>query len=228
MKILAVEFSSSQRSAAVFETRAGGKADTPNSQSGLLALTMEGSAQSLNALGLIERTLGAAETEREQIEVIAVGLGPGSYTGIRAAIALAQGWQLVRPIHTIGVSSVECLAAQATGLGWIGKTCIVIDAQRDEFCLAEYDLTPSGCQPIQPLRLASLEEVRARGRASHMLIGPDIEHWFPEGRVLFPSAAMVAELGAARSEFVSADTLQPIYLREARFAKAPPRRVLPI
>ena len=48
---------------------------------------------------------------REAIEAIAVGLGPGSYTGIRAAIALAQGWQLAREVKTLGVSSVAAMAA---------------------------------------------------------------------------------------------------------------------
>ena len=43
---------------------------------------------------MIEEALREAGLEREQIEVLAVGLGPGSYTGIRVALSLAQGWQL--------------------------------------------------------------------------------------------------------------------------------------
>jgi tRNA threonylcarbamoyl adenosine modification protein YeaZ len=62
---------------------------------------------------LVEEALRQARCEREEIETIAVGLGPGSYTGIRGAIALAQGWQLGRGVNVIGLSSVECLAAGA-------------------------------------------------------------------------------------------------------------------
>ena len=61
-------------------------------------------------LALVERALAQANCRREEIAVVAVGLGPGSYTGIRSAIALAQGWQLGRGVKTLGISSVECLA----------------------------------------------------------------------------------------------------------------------
>ncbi len=257
MKILALEFSSNQRSAAVFEgvsnsvgqtscrpiaadltsgfipasrstrSAAGSDAGLPRAGSRVLAVTVEDSTQSLNALGLIDRTLGAAGVEREQIEEIAVGLGPGSYTGIRAAIALAQGWQLARSVRVIGVSSIECLVAQACGLGWIGKACLVIDAQRNEFYLAEYELGPAGGQLVHPLRLASREEARACGGPGGMIIGPEVGAWFPEGRLLIPSAATLAELAVGRAPAASADNLEPIYLREARFTKAPPPRVLP-
>ena len=45
---------------------------------------------------MIEDVLARSQMEREQIEVLAVGLGPGSYTGIRVALSMAQGWQLAR------------------------------------------------------------------------------------------------------------------------------------
>ena len=62
---------------------------------------------------MIEKVLAAAKIEREEIEVLAVGLGPGSYTGIRVAISIAQGWQLARGVKLLGIGSAECLAAQA-------------------------------------------------------------------------------------------------------------------
>ena len=58
-----------------------------------------------------------AKVERREIECIVVGLGPGSYTGIRGAIALAQGWQLASGVKLLGVSSVEGIAAQAQAEG---------------------------------------------------------------------------------------------------------------
>ncbi|MGZ5566967.1 MAG: tRNA threonylcarbamoyladenosine biosynthesis protein TsaB, partial [Limisphaerales bacterium] len=80
MKILAVEFSSERRSVAVVENgRVLGE-----------AFEMGGRA----AIALVERALATSNVDREQIECIAVGTGPGSYTGIRGAISLAQGWQL--------------------------------------------------------------------------------------------------------------------------------------
>src|SRR4029079_19485717 len=81
------------------------------------------------AIGLVERALSEARVEREQIECIAVGIGPGSYSGIRGAISLAQGWQLAREIKCIGISSIECIAAQAQRDGVFGQVAVVVDAQ---------------------------------------------------------------------------------------------------
>ena len=110
MKILALEFSSPQRSVAVVH---GGTA------AGRLCLgeAIETGGRATNALGLVEDALRQAQLDREQIECLVVGLGPGSYTGISLAIALAQGWQLARPVKLLGVSSAECLAAQAQAAG---------------------------------------------------------------------------------------------------------------
>ncbi|MGB1745151.1 MAG: tRNA threonylcarbamoyladenosine biosynthesis protein TsaB, partial [Limisphaerales bacterium] len=82
MKILAVEFSSDHRSVAVL--------DGDN----LLAEKTITEGRNTAAIQLIEATLTGAKTDRSDIECIAVGIGPGSYTGIRAAIALTQGCQL--------------------------------------------------------------------------------------------------------------------------------------
>ena len=108
---------------------------------------VETGAGGTRALGMIEGALREAGLEREQIEVIAVGLGPGSYTGIRAALSLAQGWQLAcRPggMKLLGVSSAECVAAQAQAEKIYGRVNVVIDAQRNEFYLAAYEISAAG------------------------------------------------------------------------------------
>src|SRR5277367_3825017 len=102
MKILAVEFSSTERSVAVVQC-AGADASGP------LVLGRASETNDHRALALVEEALKQAGCEREEIETIAVGLGPGSYTGIRGAIAFAQGWHLGRGVQLIGISSVECL-----------------------------------------------------------------------------------------------------------------------
>ena len=52
-------------------------------------------------------------------------------------------------------------------------------------------------------------------------------HWFPTGRVLFPRAATLGQLARDRTDFVAGERMEPIYLRETRFVKAPPPRTLP-
>ena len=215
MKILAVEFSSMQRSVAVLVD-----GDVRGSAIGM-------DTRATGAFALIENALAEARLEREQIECLAVGLGPGSYTGIRSAIALAQGWQLALPVKLLGVSSVECLAAEVQVKGWFGTVNLVVDAQRQELYLSRRDIIRESRREIEPLKLAAIEEVRARAAAGEIVAGPEAERWFAEGRTLFPGAAALGKLAAGRDDFVSGEKLEPIYLRETNFAKAPAPRVLP-
>ena len=214
MKILALEFSSEQRSVAV------------QVDGVICGAAAESGGRTTRALGLVERALQQAGVEREAVECLAIGLGPGSYAGIRAAIALAQGWQLARPVKVLGISSALSLAAAARSEKIMGKVSLVIDAQRHEFYLARYEVEAVGLRETEPLRIASRAEVQARSEAGDTLIGPEVTQWFPNGRLLFASAAALAGLASDRHDYVAAETLEPIYLRETCFVKAPPARVM--
>ena len=213
MKILALEFSSEVRSVALVES------------GGVAGRAAESGGRSTRAFALIEAALREAGWERESIGCIAVGLGPGSYTGIRAAIALAQGWQVARSVQVLGVGSVECLASQAHGDGIRGTVHFLIDAQRSEFYCARAELT-EGTPRLEPLRLINLEEVRSLP-AEKLIVEPALIQLFPSARALCPDAAALGKLASTRSDYVSAETLEPIYLRATSFVKAPPPRVIP-
>ena len=217
MKILAVEFSSARRSVAFLERGDDGATRQ-------LGRAVEADRHATGALSLVEQVLNAAGIEREQIDCVAVGLGPGSYVGIRSAIAVAQGWQLACEVRLLGVSSAECLAAQAQAQGWHGRANVVIDAQRNELYLAGYEISAASRKEVEPLRLASVAEAAARALAGQLILGPEVNRWFPSGKMLFPEAAMLAQLAAGRTGFLSGEKLEPIYLRETSFVKAPPAR----
>lgn len=212
MKILAVEFSSGRRSVAVWADGA------------VRGTAEETASRATHAIGLIEQSLAQAGLKRDEVECLAIGLGPGSYTGIRAAIALAQGWQLARPVKLLGIGSVECLAEQARESGLRGIVNIVIDAQRNEFYLARYDIQTQGATELEPLKLASMEEMKSRIESGEVIAGPEVKRWFDAGRELSPQAATLARLAATRNDYLSGELLKPIYLREPDFVKAPPPR----
>jgi tRNA threonylcarbamoyladenosine biosynthesis protein TsaB len=216
MTILALEFSSAQRSVAV----ARGES--------ILSEAEESGGRSIAAFGMIEKVLAEAKLDRGQIEAVAIGLGPGSYTGIRAAIAMAQGWQLAHGVKLLGVSSAECLAAQARAERIWGRINVVIDAQRGEFYLAAWDVSANGSREIAPLKIVSAAEIQSRAVAGEIFIGPEAAKCGAAGKILFPHASTLAELAAHKSEFVPGEKLEPIYLRETNFVKtpAPPRRRL--
>jgi tRNA threonylcarbamoyladenosine biosynthesis protein TsaB len=207
MTILALEFSSEQRSVALAR---GGE---------VLASAVEmGDPRVTRAFGLLEKVLAQAKAARSEIELIAVGLGPGSYTGIRAAIALAQGWQLARAVKLTGVSSVEAVVARAQTERIFGRVNVVVDAQREEFYLSEWDISAEKREEISGLRIIPAGELRERVRVGERCIGPAAE------KVLPPDAASVARLVVGKLNFVPGADLKPIYLRETSFVKAPAGR----
>jgi len=209
MTILALEFSSARRSVAV--ARAGS----------VLAESEAEGGRATHAFGLIERALMAAKIGREEIKVVAVGLGPGSYTGIRAAIAVAQGWQLAREVQLLGISSAAASAAQARTAKFFGQLQIVVDAQRGEFYLGTWEISAAESREISPLKIVPAAEIEARRQSGELLVGPGETN--PAHR-FFPGAAAVAQLAGGRSDFLAGETLAPIYLRETNFVKAPPPR----
>ncbi|MHC1769901.1 MAG: tRNA (adenosine(37)-N6)-threonylcarbamoyltransferase complex dimerization subunit type 1 TsaB [Verrucomicrobiia bacterium] len=220
MLILALEFSSSQRSVALAEHSGSGTT--------ILGTAWDKGARGIGPLPLIERLLSKVAVPRESVSCVAVGLGPGSYTGIRSALSLAQGWRLARGVRLAGVSCVECLALQAREQGWFGRIRIVVDAQRNELYVADYELSADAHRLVEPLRLVKVEEVGAGDAVSEQaLIGPEVTRWFSGGRTLFPEAQALARLAVAQTDSGQSE-LEPIYLRQTTFVKAPPSRPIPM
>jgi tRNA threonylcarbamoyladenosine biosynthesis protein TsaB len=87
----------------------------------------------------IELALRAARCEREQLNKIAVGTGPGNFTGLRVGIALASGIGLGLGIPVVGVCSLASMAA-AVVAPEISARFVVRDARRGEFFCAAYAL----------------------------------------------------------------------------------------
>ncbi len=207
MTCLALEFSSQRRSAAI-------------ARDGVLlgeAWVIGGSATS--APGLITEALARSGTRPVDVGRLVVGIGPGSYTGIRRAISTLQGWNLALGTPLAAIGSMELLARVAHER--LGRGCyLAADAQRGEWACAEME----GGRVTTGLRLRGLEEIRADIAAGRCVVTPD--EGLPGAIVLHPTAAVAAVLGAGLAE-QRPEALAPVYLREAAFVKAPPTRPIP-
>lgn len=210
MKILALEFSANERSVAV-------AASAPHSQANVLGLVKE-SSREVTGLALIDRALVIAQVNPGDITHIIVGLGPGSYTGIRSSIALAQGWQLGRNVQTHGLSSVQCLAAQAHTSGMRGEFSIIVDAQRGDIYHQKFNFADNFSSATE-LKIAPRQSLNGASN----VIGPDASKLVPGALDLSPSAEFLVRFMHLASAH-PAELLEPIYLREASFVKAPPPR----
>ena len=205
--ILALEFSSNRRSVAI----ADGK--------DVLA-RVETDDVKKPPLTLIDEALKKANLNHAAIETISIGIGPGSYTGIRSAIATAQGWQLARNTNLLPIPSAEILAANAAANGQRGETHFIIDAQRHEYYHTTWKLTEDNQSQTTPLHIITVTVA-----AELKTFGPD-SAGLPSCEPLFPDAAILAQLAAGRTNFQLGETIEPIYLRPIEFTKAPPLRQL--
>jgi tRNA threonylcarbamoyladenosine biosynthesis protein TsaB len=211
MKILALEFSSSRRSVAILENAAG--------TATVLANKTTSQAAGCTGLSLIDEALTSARIDPREIGMIALGLGPGSYTGIRSAIAIAQGWKLAHNVILRGISSADVLARQAGRIGKTGALRIIIDAQRGEFYRADYVLEAGnapGFRQTAPLAIVSAASLNPEFATA----GPDVKQ-VAFCTELFPDAVSLGELALEHKEQNdSPESLEPIYLRPVAFVKA--------
>ncbi len=102
-------------------------------------------------LGLCAAALEAAGAEWDDLDRIAVGTGPGSFTGLRIGLATAHGLALARGLPLVGVSSLHALADGAVEDAPGGRVAAVLDARRGEAFAAAWD---GGSVAMAPVALA--------------------------------------------------------------------------
>ena len=89
---------------------------------------------------LIEQALGQAGIVRQDLTAIAVGVGPGPFTGLRVGLVTARTLGFVLDIPVYGVCSLDVLAVEAVDTGVVsGHFVVTTDARRKEVYLASYD-----------------------------------------------------------------------------------------
>jgi tRNA threonylcarbamoyladenosine biosynthesis protein TsaB len=107
-------------------------------------------------LPLIVQVMGSAGVGWEQVDRIAVGLGPGTFTGLRIGVATARALARATGIPLVGVSTLQALAqnlrlAPADALGSADSADVVatvLDARRGEVYAAAWDATRTDAAPL--------------------------------------------------------------------------------
>jgi tRNA threonylcarbamoyl adenosine modification protein YeaZ len=215
MWTLAFEFSSDVRSVAV--VRSAGEPSVAG-----FASVRE--VRRTPGLALVEAALREAGVRREEITRLAVGLGPGSYTGIRIALALVQGWQLATGVPSVGLRSADVLAEQEWRRGVRGRLHLVVDAQKGDLYHGPYELDEAGWAATQPLAIVPAATLQNDGER---WITPEPAPRLAWAEAVFPDAGTLGRLAAASAALRPAFQLEPVYLRETAFIKAPPLRAIP-
>ena len=153
--------------------------------------------------GLFYENLQALQEKSERPGMIVVGLGPGSYAGVRIAIATAVGLKAAWGARLLGLPSICALNHE--------EYVSVGDARRNSFFLAH--VVRGRC--MEGPTLGTADEVFSKLKEWQHLprIASQPLAQFEDIVVEHPSALRLAEL-ALEAEMGDEETLEPIYLRE--------------
>jgi tRNA threonylcarbamoyladenosine biosynthesis protein TsaB len=168
-------------------------------------------------LPLVEQALAEAGWNRGQLDRIAVGIGPGSFTGLRVGIAVAQGLSEGLEVPLVGVPSLQAMALAAPGDS-AAPRCVLMDARKNELFAAVYDA--QGRELMGVRLLAGPDDLLALTRELHdpLFVGNGVALWpglsnvYRSADTDYPHARWTARaaLHATPSELVHA-----LYVRDA-------------
>lgn len=176
----------------------------------------------------VQRLLAEAGLTPAQLDAIAVGRGPGAFTGVRLGLGVAQGLAFAAGIPVVPVSTLAALGQQAADRG-AREILSVLDARMREVYWSVLRPGPDGLVAGAVEALDVPADLRVRwGAGPRLALGSGLAA-YPElaGRLglepkeidaqAVPCAREVAKLGAAayaRGEAVPPERAQPVYLRD--------------
>jgi tRNA threonylcarbamoyladenosine biosynthesis protein TsaB len=185
--------------------------------------------------GALTDLLGEAGATLADVQLLAVGLGPGAFTGLRVGLATMQGLAFATGIPIVGVSGLEALAVAAHRAAADREIVVGVwlDAARQEVFAARYRFDPAatvGVAPVEDPMCARPSTVLETWRASAsplpavwigggvVTYAPSLEQAGVSIRVIDTPmlAPLVAELGGrvfTAGGAVSPHALRPLYIR---------------
>lgn len=220
MKILALETSAKSVSVAVLED--GKVLGSAYQNTGL--------THSRTLMPLLDGMLTNSELSLNDMDIIAVAAGPGSFTGLRIGVSAAKGLAWAQSLPCCGVSTLEAMAQNVRHMEEYTVIC-AMDARRNQVYNAVFHVKNGDLVRMAPDRAIALEELAAEikndenakiivGDGAHLcytyLSEQGISCRMAPPALVMQNAVGVAQVAfemASRGETVDAHVLVPVYLR---------------
>jgi tRNA threonylcarbamoyladenosine biosynthesis protein TsaB len=155
------------------------------------ALLTEPGGHVVTLPGQISSQLAAVGWSMAEVELLAVTLGPGSFTGLRIAMAVAKGMALGQAVDVVGVSTLDVVAAGSGGQEQGSRIASILDARRKELFFGLYQCSQAGVpEPARPPFIADPATL-ARELAADPALGAEPIYF--NGSGLGPYGAIFAD-----------------------------------
>jgi tRNA threonylcarbamoyladenosine biosynthesis protein TsaB len=195
-----------------------------------------GAQSSTTLIPAVMQLMADAGLQLAQLDAIAFGRGPGSFTGLRTACAVAQGLALGAGVPVLPIDTLAALAEEArfawlqthAGAALPPQLTAVLDARMDEMYVQHFSLAGSAYQPLGPCSLVRPEALPLGSPAGGgLLLAGNVFSVYagrlpalPEGSAaltLLPTASAMLRLAPAMLAAVQArpaDQALPLYVRD--------------
>ena len=194
--------------------------------------------------GVVDELLSSAGFKIRDLAAIAVGIGPGSFTGLRIGLSYAKGLAMASGCAVVGVPGFDAMALAAQELAGqseitdipIGRLlAVVVDARKNEVYATLYRVVADGLEKLTEDLVVTLEQLASRITEDVTFIGDStakdaaaLVGMKGHRAVVFETGTLdmrgvsVAAIGAvafARGEMDRVSSLEPLYIRapEATF-----------
>lgn len=190
-------------------------------------------------LPMIDEVLKEAKMTLQDLDYLAFGRGPGSFTGVRIATGVLQGLSLGTGHKVVGISTLAAMAQQAYAQNQIQQVTAAIDARMSEVYFGQYQVQKN------VMTLIGVEQVLAPQEGAVLLsknsattgVGTGWQAYSELNAqskvevladVLYPDALYMLPLAKAliaNGDAVNVEDIQPVYLRDKVTWKKLPGRV---
>src|SRR6202521_5337177 len=180
----------------------------------------------------VDELLRTAGVGIHELSAIAVGTGPGSFTGLRVGLSYVKGLAAGARIRIVGIPSLDAMALCGAGSPTARprvKICPILDARKGEVYTSLYELVTDALEKETGDLVIPLDEIASRFTGEVLFVGESKAEDAPVlvvrsgGRAtvagiatLSHQGSFIAALGAARvarSDVDEAATLEPLYVR---------------
>ncbi|EKP0306723.1 tRNA (adenosine(37)-N6)-threonylcarbamoyltransferase complex dimerization subunit type 1 TsaB [Aeromonas veronii] len=181
-------------------------------------------------LPMVQAVLEDAGISLSDLDAIAFGRGPGSFTGVRIGIGVAQGLAFGAGVPLIGISTLAAMAQGAYRLDGAQQVLTAIDARMNEVYFGRYELIDGRMQLVGGEVVsdpAALVDVRGKLAGPVTCVGTGFETYgetlsgladeLAVSQVRFPAAEDMLPLARAAwlaGEAVPVEQATPVYLRD--------------